>query len=399
MNEDKAARYHRLRRRVDALGVMWSGALLGGLSLTDGAHVLSDLATALTTGSGASAWWIVPARATAFVLLLAILHGLVALPLAYYRGFLLERRFGLSNEHARTWLWNHAKTAALFAIVAVSAAWLTLAARDAWPRGWWLAVWAAFVGASVVLARIAPVVLLPLLFTLTPLRRDSLHARLHALAARVRTTVPGAYEWTMGHRTRRVQAALVGLGATRRILISDTMLADYSDDEIEVILAHELSHHRHHDVWIALACEAVLSIGGLLAASSAVQAAQPVLRLRGPSDPAVLPALLLGAGTCSLLATPLANLVSRWIERRADRGALELTQKPDAFIAAMRRMAAQNLAEERPPRLARAFFYTHPPVEERIRLAREWAASEQARGVEGARAAESGEAGGSARTG
>ncbi len=375
MNEDKAARYHRLGRRSDLLGLLWGGVLLCGLALTSGAGALRDSSAGLVQRTGIPSLLAPIATVAVYVIVLAALHGAFALPLAFYRGFILERRFGLSRQTARSWIWNHLKVVGLTLVLATAAACVVYVALGVWPNWWWIAVWTVFCGASVLLAHAAPVVLLPLLFTLAPLSRTDLRDRLTSLARRAKTAVLSVHEWRVSDRTRRVQAALVGLGSTRRILLSDTLLADYSDEEIEVILAHELGHHVRHDLWRGLLAESLLSLCGFYAAHRMLVAAGPAAGLRGPDDVAGLPVLLLTAGVVSAVTIPLANSLSRWIERRADRFALQLTRNPGAFVAAMKRMAAQNLAEERPSAFALGFFYTHPPVAERISMAQQWAAS------------------------
>jgi STE24 endopeptidase len=223
--------------------------------------------------------------------------------------------------------------------------------------------------------RIGPVLLLPLFYRVKPLEREVLRVRLIGLARTAGTPVLGAYEWRLGDRTRKANAALAGLGRTRRILLSDTLLAEYSDDEIEVILAHELAHHLHRDVWIGLGYDTALTCAGFYVAHRALQAAAPTLALQGTADVAGAPVLLLAVGALTLLLTPLANALSRAHERRADRTALRLTNNPGAFISAMRRLGQQNLAEESPSRLVQALFYTHPPIKERLRAARDWPAA------------------------
>ena len=164
------------------------------------------------------------------------------------------------------------------------------------------------------------------------------------------------------------------MGRTRRILLSDTLLADYSDDEIEVVLAHELSHHVHHDLWRGLALQAVLLLLGFFVSDRALRTFADQLVLRGLDDPAGMPLLLLSAGVCSLLFMPVANALSRAHERRADRYALDATQQPEAFISAMKRLSQQNLAEDRPSPLVQWLFYSHPPIRDRIEAARQWRA-------------------------
>jgi STE24 endopeptidase len=182
--------------------------------------------------------------------------------------------------------------------------------------------------------------------------------------------VVGVYEWRLGARTRKANAALVGFQGTRRILLSDTLLSDFSDDEIEVILAHELAHHVHRDLWIAVGYEAGLTLASLFLSAQVIERFGPGLGIG--ADPAALPLVMLVSGALSLMFTPLANAVSRGHERRADLYALNLTGKPAAFESAMRRLGALNLAEEHPSAAITFLFYTHPPLPDRIQGARAW---------------------------
>jgi STE24 endopeptidase len=175
-----------------------------------------------------------------------------------------------------------------------------------------------------------------------------------------------------GH-TRKANAALAGMGKTRRILLSDTLLSDYSEDEIEVILAHELAHHVHRDLWRGIAVQAVSLVAGFFVIDLVLRSFAPALNLRGLSDPAGLPILLLCGGVWSLLVMPVANALSRAQERAADRYALRTTRNVDAFVTAMKRLSQQNLAEEYPSRIVRWLFYSHPPIRERIDAARAFA--------------------------
>jgi STE24 endopeptidase len=179
------------------------------------------------------------------------------------------------------------------------------------------------------------------------------------------------FEWGLGAKSRRANAALVGSGGTRRILLSDTLLNEYSDDEIEVILAHELAHHVRRDIAKGILLEFLLLLVAGAAAAFAITAVWLRLGLRGPADPAGLPVLLLAAGAVMLAATPLVNAVSRYNERKADEFALASTQRRDAFVSAMRRLGAQNLSEESPSKASVWMFHTHPPIAERIAAAKE----------------------------
>jgi STE24 endopeptidase len=367
VNEDKSTRYHRLQRLTAWLSlVLYTFALMalvpGGVSAT-----LRDLAVRVTDRPSFS----LPTVA-AFTLLLVFGAEIISFPLAFYRSFLLERRYGLSAAPLRVWLTDHAKGLAVSAAFAVRAARVVYFTLARWPRWWWIASAAAFVAAVVLLARVAPAVLLPVFYKFKPLERPSLRARLETLSARAGLPVLGVYEWGLGDKSTRANAALVGTGGGRRILLSDTLLAHYTDDEIEVIIAHELGHHAHRDIRTGLVIESLLIVCSFAAAALVLSLAWTRLNLSGPADVAGLPLLLLAGGVVSLAARPALNAWSRRNEHRADRFALTMTERPDAFVSAMRRLAQQNLAEARPSAATLWLFHTHPPFEQRIQAARAW---------------------------
>ena len=372
MNEDRATRYNRLKRRATVLSLAWNIALLAALALTSYGRSLRDLSAWLTSSNvAASSSSLV---LIVYVVLLALVNEIGALPVAFYGGFLIERRYGLSNEGPGAWAADEAKSFALALVLGVGAASLLYLFIRLSPEGWWLPAGAAFALIVVGMANLAPVLLLPLFYRVKPLDRESLRARLLALSDRAGARVVGAYEWGLAEKTKKANAALAGLGATRRILVSDTMLAEYSEDEIEVVLAHEMAHHVHGDIWKGLLFDSALIVAGFYLASRVLEWATAPLALSGPADAAGLPVLLLVAGALSLVMVPAAHALSRAYERNADRFALELTRNPVAFVSAMRRLGAQNLAEEHPSRVIQWLFYSHPPIRERIAAAQEFKA-------------------------
>jgi STE24 endopeptidase len=362
MNEDRAVRYHRARRRAAVVSAALAALVLTALLASGWSVWLAGQSNRLGG----------PAVAVAcFTAVLALGWELVSFPLTYYRGFLLERKYGLSSETFGTWAGDYAKALAIGLLLTIAAALAVYGSMSIWPRAWWLVDTGLFTAVALLFSQIAPIVLMPLFYRFTPLERESLRDRLLALSKRAGVPVIGVFEWGLGEKTTRANAALVGMGSTRRILVSDTLLKDYSDDEIEVILAHELSHHVHHDLWTGLAVETTIVGASLLAASAAIGWFGASFGIARASDVAGLPLLVLAGGAVSLLLTPCTNAWSRRNERRADRFALHLTGRPAAFISAMRRLGAQNLAEEHPSRAALWFFHTHPTIEERIAAARQ----------------------------
>lgn len=369
MNEDKSTRYHRLRRRADLAGTIAVGLVLLGLAWTGASvrmrELLHDLASLVLPAGLEESAAVVLVSLAVFVIL-----QIVEFPFSWYQGFALEHRYGLSTQPGAHWLADQVKAAGLGAIIAVAAASVVFGTLRWWPGWWWMISAGMFAVALVGLARLAPVLLLPVFYKFRPLDRPPLVERLMALAARARTDVVGVFEWVLSGHTRKANAALAGLGHTRRILLSDTLLADYSDDEIEVVLAHELAHHVHRDLWRGIAVQTLVLVGGFYLADVVLRAAVDPLGYRGVADPAALPLLMLTGGAWSFLALPFVNALSRAQERAADRYALEVTRNPAAFMSAMKRLSQQNLAEDRPSAVARWLFYSHPPIRERIEAAR-----------------------------
>ncbi len=375
MNEDKATRYNRLKRQVGVASMAW-GALLLLVLVASGASVwlrdvAESLASVLVPGG-----WLRGVSVIVYVVLLTLINEVGSVPLAFYGGFVLERRYGLSKQPLRIWAIDQVKSLALGLVLGVIAGSILYFFIHRFPDAWWLPSAVVFAALIVGLANLAPLLLLPLFYSVKPLARESLRTRLVALGERAGARVLDAYEWGLGEKTNKANAALTGIGNSRRILVSDTMLEQYSDDEIEVVLAHELGHHVHGDIWKGLAFETVLILAGFFAASWMLRLTAPLAGLRGVSDIAGLPILLLAAGAVSLVMVPAAHAMSRAHERRADRFAIGLTRNAPAFVSAMRRLAAQNLAEDEPSALVQWLFYSHPPIRERIEAARTFSRAE-----------------------
>ena len=336
--------------------------------------LLSGASAALRNAAGWLAGGSFALTVVFYVAGLLAAHELLLAPLGYYQGLTLERRYGLSTQTTAAWWRDYLKAGGIAFLFGSAAALIVLSLIRWDPETWWLPASAVFAGVLVLLAQLAPLVLLPLFYDLKPLDREGLARRLVALAARSGTRVAGVFEWRLSDRTRKANAAFTGIGRTRRILLSDTLLGEYSDDEMEVILAHELAHQVHRDVWSGIAFESALIGVAFYASAQALAALDTAWGLAGRADVAALPIVVLCGALVSLVLRPAANAFSRAHERRADRYALDMTRNVAAFTSAMRRLAAQNLAEEHPSRLVEVLFYTHPPTPARIEAARAWAA-------------------------
>jgi STE24 endopeptidase len=315
-------------------------------------------------------WLLVPA----FVFVFGGIFSLINLPLGYYSGFVLPHRFGQSNQSFKDWVIDQLKGLAIglpLGLVLLELLYLALRATG---DLWWL--WAA-VGMllfSVLLSNLAPILIMPLFNKYIPLgdEHKDLAERLLALARRANTKVRGVFKFDMSKRTKSANAALTGIGNTRRIVLGDTLINEFSTDEIETVLAHELGHHVNRDIPLFITFGALSTTISLYLASLALNWATAYFGFSGPADIAAFPALSLILGAYGLVTMPIGNAVSRWREKMADDYALQVTGKNEAFASAFTRLANQNLGEIDPEIWVVFMFYSHPPLGERIEKARNW---------------------------
>ncbi|MEE2635927.1 MAG: M48 family metalloprotease [Acidobacteriota bacterium] len=380
VNEGRAARYHRLRRRVRVLTWVLVVVCLLWFVGSGVSVALSEVVTRLVSGTGRPSLPLGVLSATVYVIAVWICLEIVLLPLRWFEDHVLEWRYGRVEERVGRWVVGHVASVGLSSLVVGVAGAVVYSSIRLWPEWWWGVSGGVFAAATLILTNLAPVWVIPRFATVRPLARHALHDRVTALARRV--GIPGlrveeCASWSV---QTRPHATLVGLGSTRRILVSDRLLADYSDDEIEVMLAHELGHHLHRDVWWWIGFE--LSVG-ITALAFGGHMVEQVGRMFGVSDLAELaglPLLALAAGGVVLVAVPFGRALSRRHERRADRFALRATRNPDAFVSGLRRLGAENLVEERPSRLVELLWCTHPPLANRLATAQRPGAVEVASG-------------------
>ncbi len=309
------------------------------------------------------------------VALFALIFGgiflLINLPMDYYTGFVLPHRFGQSTETFRGWVGDQLKgmlVSAPLGLILLEIVYILLRAA---PQTWWLWVAGVMLLFTVVMANLAPILIMPLFYKVVPLGEEhaELAERLLALARKAQTKVRGVFKFDMSRRTKSANAALTGLGNTRRIILGDTLISEFTPDEIETVLAHELGHHVHKDIPVGIVIESVVTLVGLYLASLVLNWGVNQFGMQSPSDPATLPLLGLALGIYSLITMPLSNAYSRWREQRADQYALESTGLGQAYASALTRLANQNLADADPEPWVEWLFYSHPALSKRIHMA------------------------------
>lgn len=304
-----------------------------------------------------------------YVVMLLAAAKIIGFALDYY-SFHLEHRYKLSNQRVGSWLWDQAKEFLVGLVLAGIVVELIYGTIRLSTQNWWLIAWAVFIVLTIVFAQIAPVVLFPLFYKFEPLKNDDLRDRLVRLGERAGTRVRGVYEWKLSEKSKKANAALTGLGKTRRIILADTLLENYSADEIEAILAHELGHHVHGHIMKGIVVQVAITFFGFWATAYILQyAVEQQHMFERISDFATLPLLALVSTVMSFLLMPLMNAYSRFNERQADRYCFRSVPSVTPFITSMNKLADQNLAEREPGRFVEWFFHSHPAISRRIAAA------------------------------
>lgn len=361
----EARRYNRIRRWLSIADYLLGFALLLLLLASGWSADLRDFAYRAAGQSYALAVFL-------YVVSLLVLSKLLGAGLDYY-GFRLEHRYQLSNQRFGSWLWDEFKgwlVGLTIATLLVEILYFTI--RQS-PQHWWLVTWAVFIGLFIFFAQIAPIVLLPLFYKFEPLEDEELKNRLVRLSERAGTRVRGVYEWKLSEKSKKANAALTGLGATRRIILADTLLQHYSPDEIEAVLAHELGHHVHKHIPKSMVVQAGITLFGFWAASVVLHYAVDQRHMfETLSDFASLPLLILVSTVLSLILMPMLNAYSRFNERQADRYCFKSIGSVTPFISSMNKLAEQNLAERQPGKWVEWFFHSHPAIAKRVAAAESW---------------------------
>ena len=359
-------RYNRIRRWLGIADFALGAVLLIVLLATGWSGSLRDIAL----GDAAQNYTL---AAFLYVLMLMTIAKLLGLGLDYY-SFRLEHRFQLSNQRLRAWLWDEAKGFLVGLVLATIVAELLYFIMRQAPQHWWLIAWVVFLGLFVLMAQLAPLVLFPIFYKFEPLQNEELKARLVRLSERAGTRVRGVYQWKLSEKSKKANAALTGLGNTRRIILADTLLDNYSPDEIEAVLAHELGHHAHRHIMKSIVVQAGTTLLGFWAANWVLHYAVDRLHMfETLSDFANLPLLVLVTTLLSFVLLPALNAYSRFNERQADRYAFQSIARVGPFISSMNKLADQNLAERAPSRWVEWFFHSHPAISKRVKAAETWA--------------------------
>ena len=298
----------------------------------------------------------------------------VFLPLHFYGSYVVEHKYGLSNLTKVKWFKDEMKSLLLGVItklILIEALYLLL-----WksPGNWWIwtaVVWIIF---SIVMSKIYPSVILPLFYKVKPIENKTLAERIKKFIEKEGGRVLGIFEWELSAKTKKANAAFTGMGNTKRVILGDTLIKNYTDDEIETIIAHEFGHHRFKHLYKLLYIGAGVYILSFALINMIFKGLIEWRYHDGVDffNIATFPLIALCIYIIQLVAMPTLNVISRFFERQADRFAFEKTNNPDAFISGMSRLAEQNLANKEPNAVIEFLLYSHPSISKRIKAAEEY---------------------------
>jgi STE24 endopeptidase len=359
--EVKRYQRQKLLARVAALLLSLAGLALLGLLIGP------RLGPLLDAGVGVSPWLRLLVVAAGCAAVLEVL----TLPLDFWSSYVLEHRYGLSTQSLGAWAWRQVKGYLVGAVIGLPLL-LGLYAL-LWLAGpwWWLWATAGWLAVALLLGQLLPVVILPLFYTVKPLEDPALEGRLRRLAAGTGLSVRGVYRLRLSEETRKANAALAGLGRTRRVLLGDTLLDQFTPEEIEVIFAHEVGHHVYRHLLKMIAWSVVSAVVGFWLVDVLLRASASGLGYGAFNDPAALPLVMLVLALFGLVQSPARNALGRFFERQCDRYALRRTGMPEAYRSAFVKLARFNKSDPDPHPLVAWLFYDHPPIRERLALADE----------------------------
>jgi len=305
-----------------------------------------------------------------YISIFIIIIDVITIPLSFYGGFILEHMYGLSNQKISGWIKDELKKVIISLPLIIFMAEIMYIFLRNFPNTWWIFVTVIWIFFSVIMAKLAPVLIFPLFYKSTPLDNKEVKESLESLAEGTGISIQGVYKIDLSKNTKKANAALAGMGSTRRVLLGDTLLDSYSPAEIRSVFAHELGHHVYHHIWKMLAIGTISGCLGFAFCHLVLSNAIAVLGYQNIYDIAAFPAVCIALGVSGFMLLPIQNAISRRFERACDRYAIEKTEDPEAFISTMEKLAEQNLSDLTPNRLIELLFYSHPAISKRIEMAR-----------------------------
>lgn len=301
-----------------------------------------------------------------FTIIAGFCLSVLFLPVNFYTEYLLEHKYGLSNQTISKWMIENLKSLLVGGVIGVPILLIFFFALNEFGNFWWLPFSIILFLISVVLAKILPIIILPLFYKVTPIDDEDLKIRIIKLSENVKMNVENVFKFDMSKNTKKANAAFTGMGKTKKIILGDTLLENFSNDEIEVILAHEIGHYKHKHITKNIIISTIFSFLTFFLMAFLYQNTIYLFGFNAITEVAALPILSLWAVLIGIIQSPITNGISRKFEYDADTYAVKETQKGDVFIEALKKLNEQNLGDAEPHPFIEWYSYSHPSIKKRV---------------------------------
>lgn len=365
-----AKQYHRDNLRVSIASYIISAIFLIFLLYL---NISKEFAQFLNSLTGVRFFMII-----LYFTALYVVYSIISFPFAYVDGYIIEHKYHFSTQNVRAWLSDWMKSflvSFVLGALVFEAIYITTAAS---PHLWWLWLSLIMILFSVILANLFPVLILPLFYKTSPIENEVLRKRIKELCEQANLIVQGIFNINLSSKSTKANAAVVGLGNTKRILLGDTLIADYTEDETISALAHEITHYKEHHMWWLILWQSLITLGMFYTFYRIYPFIYRLAGFEHISDVAGFPLFAILFALISFVTKPLTSTISRYYERKADSGTLGLTKDPDAFINLMAKFCNKQLTIAYPNPLVEWYKYSHPSPGNRIKFAETWQAAQQA---------------------
>ena len=307
-----------------------------------------------------------------FIAIIGIAESLITFPLNFYSDYILEHKYGLSNQTISIYFKEKLKGLALAIVLGIPLLLAFYFILRTFPELWWLILGMFLFLISVVFGRLAPTLIMPIFYKFKPIQNESLNERIMNLSKKAGVTIQGIFTFDMSKNTKKANAAFTGMGKSKRIILGDTLVDKFNEDEIEVVFAHEMGHYTKKHIAKLVTVSTVLTFAGLYIVSLLYKSSLNYFGFENVYDIAAIPLLFLYFSLYGLVTSPITNILSRKFEWEADSYALETTRNKSAFITAMEKLADQNLADRKPNEIIEFLFHSHPSIEKRVQFAKNY---------------------------
>ena len=311
-----------------------------------------------------------------YISIFCLINYFLSFPLDFYRSYILEHKFLLSNQRFFEWLKDEFKRAIIsFIVFLILIHGFYIILRNSGSL-WWLWSSLAYLGFNLLFARILPTFILPLFYKYSRIYDENLKKNIYDLAKRSSIKLIDIFQIDFSKKTKKANAALIGLGKSRRVILADNLIKEFNQEETLAVLAHEFAHHKMFHLWKIIMFSGVTGLAGFYLLSLARNKVVEINNADGLYDIVLLPSILFLLFVFSISIKPIQSAYSRLLESQADKFTLDITNAPGVFISLMKKLSRLNLSDENPPTFIKYMLYDHPPISERIEMAENYKKSQ-----------------------